>query len=75
MESLSKAKQEDMIAALQDFFVQERQEELGNIEAEFMLDFIKKELAPAFYNQGVRDAHQFFSEKLEDVFEIEKMEK
>ncbi|WP_018932536.1 MULTISPECIES: DUF2164 domain-containing protein [Gracilibacillus] len=73
--SLPKEKRDEMIIAIQDYFAAERQEELGNLEAEFILDFFMVELAPFFYNQGVKDAHQFLSEKLEDVFEIEKVEK
>ncbi|WP_235182849.1 DUF2164 family protein [Gracilibacillus boraciitolerans] len=45
------------------------------MEAGFLLDFFMVEFAPTFYNQGVKDAHQFLSEKLEDVFEIEKTKK
>ncbi|SFM51818.1 Uncharacterized conserved protein, DUF2164 family [Gracilibacillus orientalis] len=73
--SLAKEKQDEMINTIQNYFATERQEELGNLEAGFILDFIMVEIAPTFYNQGVRDAHQFLSEKLEDVFEIEKIEK
>ncbi|MGN8646855.1 DUF2164 domain-containing protein [Gracilibacillus sp. HCP3S3_G5_1] len=70
--SLSKENRDDMISSIQDYFAVERQEELGNLEAEFILDFFTNEIAPTFYNQGIRDAHQFLSEKLEDIFEIEK---
>ncbi len=73
--SLPKEKRDEMINAIQDYFAAERQEELGNLEAGFILDFFMINIAPTFYNQGVKDAHQFLSEKLEDVFEIEKAEK
>ena len=71
---ISKEKREKMIASIQDYFLNERQEELGNLEAGFILDFFIKDIAPAFYNQGIQDAHQYLSEKLEDIFEIEKVE-
>ncbi|MGP4042109.1 DUF2164 domain-containing protein [Gracilibacillus sp. D59] len=73
--SISKEMRDEMIIAIQDYFAAERQEELGNLEAGFILDFFMLEIAPTFYNQGVRDAHQFLSEKLEDVFELEKVKK
>ncbi|SHN28074.1 DUF2164 domain-containing protein [Gracilibacillus kekensis] len=73
--TISKEKKEEMITSIQDFYLNERQEEIGNLEAGFLLDFFMNEIAPTFYNQGIKDAHQFLSEKLEDVFEIEKIEK
>lgn len=73
--SISRDKREEMITSIQDYFLNERQEEFGNLEAGFLLDFFMVEFAPTFYNQGVKDAHQFLSEKLEDVFEIEKTKK
>ncbi|WP_058306072.1 DUF2164 domain-containing protein [Gracilibacillus massiliensis] len=73
--TISREKKEEMVTSIQDFYLNERQEEIGNLEAGFLLDFFMVEIAPIFYNQGIRDAHQFLSEKLEDVFEIEKIEK
>lgn len=31
-----------------------------------------REIAPTFYNLGVRDSHTYVSNKLDDLFEIEK---
>ncbi|MCA1031469.1 DUF2164 domain-containing protein [Bacillus timonensis] len=69
---LSKEVKEEMIRSIQNYFLQEKDEELGDLAATLMLDFFMKDLAPHFYNQGVSDAHRFFSEKLDDVFEIQK---
>ena len=40
---------------------------LSDFRAEALLDFMIRELGPAVYNQGVRDACQFIQEKLGDV--------
>lgn len=50
--------------------------ELGQFDAEFLLDFIAKEMGAQFYNQGLYDAQTILASKLDDIndaiFEIEK---
>jgi uncharacterized protein (DUF2164 family) len=54
------------------YFAIERDEDIGELSAELFLDFITEKIGPVFYNQGVRDAQAFLSEKLEDLYGIEK---
>ena len=56
MEHLTKAERDDAVARIQHHFRAGRGEELGELAAVLILDFIETELAPAFYNRGVRDA-------------------
>jgi uncharacterized protein (DUF2164 family) len=46
----------EAVQRIQAHFRQERGEELGDLAAGFLLDFVERELGPAFYNQGVEDA-------------------
>lgn len=69
---LSKEKQEHMISLIKDYFRKERDEELGDLAAMLILDFFIEKLAPEFYNQGVYDSYKYFSEKVEDLLEIQK---
>jgi uncharacterized protein (DUF2164 family) len=69
---LSKNTKEEMAAEIQTYFMEERGEELGDLAARLMLDFITEKLGPTFYNLGVQDSYQYLSQKLEDLFEIEK---
>lgn len=69
---LSKEKQEQMISLIKDYFKEERDEELGDLAAMLILDFFIEKLAPEFYNQGVYDSYKYFSEKVEDLLEIQK---
>ena len=39
-----------------EFFREEREEEIGDLAAGMLLDFIEREIGPFFYNRGVRDA-------------------
>jgi uncharacterized protein (DUF2164 family) len=39
-----------------EYFREEREEEIGELAAGMLLDFIEREIGPVFYNRGVRDA-------------------
>lgn len=56
-------------AKLRDYFARELDQELGQLPAEMLLDFIGKEIGGAFYNRGVHDAQQLVQQKAEDIVE------
>jgi uncharacterized protein (DUF2164 family) len=64
---LSKDDQTDLIASLQRYASQELDFDLGNIQAQHLLDYILKEIAPFAYNQGVEDAKGYLASKVEDL--------
>jgi uncharacterized protein (DUF2164 family) len=67
---------EEIIRSLQNYFYNERSEEIGNIAAENLLDFILKEIGPYFYNQGVKDTKEMVEQKMlsleEDILSLER---
>ncbi len=67
---LSREKRAELVAAIRRYFLNERNEEMGDLAAALLLDFIVKELAPAFYNQGVSDAYRFMGEKTEELLSL-----
>lgn len=69
---LSKEKRQDMIVAIKTYFLNEREEELGDLASSFLLDFITDKLAIEFYNQGVYDSYKFMNDKTEDLLDIIK---
>ena len=69
---LSKEKRQDMIIAIKNYFLKEREEELGDLASSFLLDFITDKLAMEFYNQGVYDSYKFMNDKTEDLLDIIK---
>lgn len=69
---ISKEKRQDMILAIQTYFLKEREEELGDLAASLLLEFITEKLAIEFYNQGVYDSYKFINQKTEDLLEIIK---
>lgn len=68
---LTKEKRDDMISAIKYYFLKERDEEIGDLASNIMLDFIIKELAPEFYNQGVYDSHKYMSDRVEDLLSVQ----
>lgn len=70
---ISKEKRTDMVTAIKNHFLKEREEEIGDLAAGLILDFIIKELAPEFYNQGVCDSHKFMENSIEDLMSIQKI--
>jgi uncharacterized protein (DUF2164 family) len=53
--------------ALQAYFDDELEVELGQFDADFLLDFISKKIGPSFYNQGVKDAQLIIEKKVLDI--------
>jgi len=56
-----------LIAEIKDFFRGEFDEEIGDLRADIILDFILKKAGPVVYNRGVNDARKWFREKFEDL--------
>jgi uncharacterized protein (DUF2164 family) len=69
---LSGEKRKEMINLIKVYFDKERDEVIGDLGASIILDFVTKDLAPEFYNQGIFDAYKFMSEKTEDMLGLEK---
>ena len=69
--NLSKEKKTAMAEAVKLYFYEERDEELGDLAAGLIVDFIVDKLAPEFYNQGVYDAYRFLDERCEEVLGIQ----
>lgn len=68
---VSKEKKNEMIASIKHFFANERDEDLGDLAADMILDYFINELAPEFYNQGVNDSYIYLKDKIEDLFGIQ----
>lgn len=69
---LDKQKREHMINEIKTYFSKERDEDLGDLGASLILDFIIEKLAPEFYNQGVYDAYQYINDRMDDVLGLQR---
>ncbi|WOH37145.1 DUF2164 domain-containing protein [Thalassotalea fonticola] len=72
----SKAQKDGLVIKLQRYFETELDQDLGQFDADFLLDFFAKEMGAVFYNQGLYDAQAILNDKVADIsdaiYEIEK---
>lgn len=74
--SFTKDEREQLRDKIQRFFEDKLDRDLGQFEAEFVLDFFSEAIAPLYYNRGLQDAHAAFASRMEhavdDIYALEK---
>lgn len=68
---LAKEKKQLMIEGIKKYYLNDRDEEIGDLAAGLLLDFIMESIAPVFYNQGIEDCIGFMKDKLDDLYGLE----
>ena len=66
----SSTEKEQLVIKIQDYFAKELDQDLGQFDAEFLLDFFSKEVGAHFYNRGLSDAQLVIAAKLDNVSEM-----
>ena len=56
-----------MVASIRRYFEQEMDEEIGDLQAGFLLDYFMKEIAPSVYNRAIGDAQTWMLGRVEDL--------
>lgn len=73
---LPKEQKAEIIQSVQAYFEEERSEQLGELGADQLVDFMIKELSPYIYNQAVADARKLTGEKMnqleDELYALEK---
>ncbi|MBD9372885.1 DUF2164 domain-containing protein [Rhizobium sp. ARZ01] len=69
MKKLELPKQEkaDIVRAIQVYFTEELEQDIGTLPAELLLDFLSGQIGPHHYNRGLRDAHTALLGKMEEL--------
>ena len=67
--ALEKDVKEHLVRQLQDYFEQELDQEIGEFQAEFLLDFFAEKAGGHFYNQGLLDAQAALSGQMDNLLE------
>lgn len=73
---LGKEDREDVVRRLRAHFERERGEELGELGATLLYDFLAEEVGPHFYNKGLSDAQAYvarFADSLDADLEAAKV--
>ena len=53
-----------LVESIKRFFVQEMDEEIGDLKASLLLGFCLKEVGPIVYNRAVSDAQAYLQDKV-----------
>jgi uncharacterized protein (DUF2164 family) len=64
---LSDERRASLLRAIKQHFEHEFDDGISDFRAAGLLDFFVRELGPAVYNQGVRDACGYVQDKLGDI--------
>ena len=56
-----------MVESIRRYFEQELDEEIGELQAGFLLDYFLKEIAPTVYNRAIADAQAWMLGRVEDL--------
>lgn len=76
MIDFSNEEKEAMVAKLQRYFSDELDQEIGQFDAEFLLDFFAEEIGKLFYNRGLYDAQAILESLMDNIVEaISELEK
>jgi uncharacterized protein (DUF2164 family) len=66
-----------LVHKIQNYFTNELSEEIGQFDAEFLLDFFNKEIGNYHYNKGLQDARTLMEENAQNIiqafYEMEKV--
>ncbi len=65
----SAAEKEAIIRKIKLYFSEELEQDIGQFDAEFLLNFFAEEIGGYFYNRGLYDARAVLEEKLEHIDE------
>jgi uncharacterized protein (DUF2164 family) len=74
--TFSKEEKEILIRKIQRYFNNALDQDIGQFDAEFLLDFFSSEVGAYFYNQGLSDARAVLQSRVdaieEAIYELEK---
>lgn len=72
---IDKEKKQQMIKAIQKFFMEERDEEINEFQASIVLYFIFEKIGPYIYNRAIEDAYLFMTGRIEDLYALQKRDR
>ncbi|WP_297802226.1 DUF2164 domain-containing protein [Arenimonas sp. GDDSR-1] len=63
----SKDEKAALVRKVQLYFNEELGQPIGQFDAEFLIDFVSRELGAYYYNRGLQDAQAALSARLDDI--------
>jgi uncharacterized protein (DUF2164 family) len=76
MADFTREEKDAIVAKIQTWFEKELSQDIGQFDAEFLLDFFGDEVGKYFYNQGLNDAQAILLGRMDNIAEaISELEK
>ncbi|SKC87039.1 DUF2164 domain-containing protein [Maledivibacter halophilus] len=69
--NLNKEAKDLITSEIKRYFSKEREEDIGDLAATILLDFLCENIGPIFYNQGIKDSIIYINDKLDDLYNLE----
>ena len=63
----TKEEKELLVHKLKHYFTEELDQEIGQFDAEFLLEFFGKEMGMYYYNRGLSDAQDIFKSRVDSI--------
>ena len=67
MIKLKKETETRLLDSIKRYFAENLDEDIGDLKASLLLEFILKEIGPGIYNQAINDAQAYMQDKLNDI--------
>jgi len=75
---INKEKKQKLVAEIKGWFIDNRDEEIGDLQAELLLDFLIRKVGAEVYNQALNDSLYWFKGRMGDLeidyYSLEKKE-
>ena len=65
--SISDSTRKQATASIKRYFAEELDQDIGDLKAGLVLEFILKEIAPTVYNAAIGDAQTFLRDRVADL--------
>jgi len=68
---LPAAVRRQLVSDMQSYFLEERDEEIGDLAASLLLDFMIARLGPVIYNRGIADCAAWLQDSVDDLYSLQ----
>jgi uncharacterized protein (DUF2164 family) len=65
--TLPEQAKQQALASLKRYVSENFEQEIGDLKADLLLDYVLRELGPTIYNQAIAEAKDFFQERTADL--------
>jgi len=65
----SKEEKDQLVPKIKIYLKEELDQDIGNFDAEFLLDFFSEEIGVYFYNRGIGDALEMLDNRVDELKE------